>query len=99
MGSGREYFVSVDGKTLAEISLTEKVTVIVSLAGQSPRRPRVAIVGTNSRSLFVLEVKFGRGFVDSKRLRSQHRHTIENIVADQSMRAFISVDREKILFM
>jgi hypothetical protein len=78
--ASRGHFVSGTGKTLAKISLTEKVTVIVSLAVGSPRRPRAAIVGTSSGSLFVLELKFGRGIVDSNRLPSQHKHSIENIV-------------------
>jgi hypothetical protein len=95
----RAYFVSVNGTTLAEIGLTEKVTVIVSVTVESPKRPRAAIVGTTSGSLFVLEAKFDRGVVDSKRLPSQHKHPIENIVVHPSLRAFISVDKEKMSFM
>jgi hypothetical protein len=92
-------FVSVNGKILAEIRLTEKVTVIASLTVDSPRRPRAAIVGTSSGSLFVLEAKLDGGVVDSKRLPSQHRHPIENIVVHPSMKAFVSVDKERMSFM
>jgi hypothetical protein len=97
--ASREHFVSVNGKILAEIGLMEKVTVIVLLTVNSPRRPHAAIVGTSSGSLFVLELKFGRGIVDLKRLPSQHKHPIEKIIVHPTMRAFISVDTEKTSFM
>jgi hypothetical protein len=91
--------MSVNWKTLAEIDSTEKVTVIVSLTMDSPRLPRVALVGTSSGSLFVLELEFGRGIVDLNGLPSQHKHPTENIVVHLSMKAFISVDKEKTSFM
>jgi hypothetical protein len=48
--ASRGHFVSVSGKTLAEIDLTEKVIAIAALTMDSPRRPRVAIIGTSSGS-------------------------------------------------
>jgi hypothetical protein len=97
--ASRGHFVSVNGKTLAESDLTETVTVIVLLTMDSPRRSRMAIVGTSSGSLFVLDLQFSRGIVDLKRLPSQYKHLIENIVVHLSMKAFISVDKEKTSFM
>jgi hypothetical protein len=93
--ASRGHFVSVNGKAFTEISLTEKVIIIVCLTVDSPRRPRATIVGMSFESLFVLELKFGRGIVDSTRLPSSHKDPIENLVVHPSMRAFISVDMEK----
>jgi hypothetical protein len=79
--ASRRHFLSVNGKALAKISVTEKLIVIVLLPVDSPRRLQAVILGTSSGSLFALELKFGRGIIDLKRLPSQHKDPTENTVA------------------
>jgi WD40 repeat protein len=89
------YFVSMNGPVVAEATVHEKVTKIVSIPLRNSQPNRAAICGTESGNVFILEPKVLTGQIAAKKLSSEHQSPIDQIVISPSLKSFLTIDGDE----
>lgn len=86
------YYVSINGQILAQIDISEKISEIESVPMPSSIFERAAVCGTVSGKLYIITPRFDTKTIDSKELKGKHAHEIKQIVINNNLKMFISVD-------
>ena len=82
------YYVSING----QIDISEKISEIESVPMPSSNFERATVCGTVSGKLYLITPRFNTKTIDLKELKGKHAHEIKQIVINNNLKMFISVD-------
>ena len=95
---GHGYFISVNGEVLASRPLREDITKIAPFQHHSLQENRSAVIGTAHGSVLIAVLRFDIRTFDVRKLPSEHKAEIDNIVISQSNKFFVTIDCNEIAY-
>lgn len=94
----RGYFISVNGEVLASRPLQEEITNIAPFQHHSIQENRCAVIGTVHGSVLLAVLRFDIRTFDVRKLPSEHKAEIDNIIISQSNKFFVTIDCNEIAY-
>jgi WD40 repeat protein len=88
------FFVSVNGDVIASSSIDQEVSALASFQMHHSHCARLAVGGSTSGGVWLLEPNFACRVVEFKRLPSEHRAQVCGIVIHPGNKMFVTVDED-----
>jgi hypothetical protein len=91
--------LSINGELIAKMAGAAKVTAIAAVLLKEDAVNRAAICGTQDGKVFIVSARTDTHQIDYKELPSEHKAAIVDVVIHSSLKSFLTVDANGVIFI